>query len=62
MLLMIYHYMQKATIFKSKQDLVGTVKGYLPFIGYVTILISENVYFKYGMLGLLGLSSLFSNE
>ena len=32
MLLMIYHYMQKATIFKSKQDLVGTVKGYLPFI------------------------------
>ena len=41
MLLMIYHYMLKATIFKSKQDLVGTVKGYLPFIGYVTILISE---------------------
>ncbi len=55
-------YAKKQQYLNQKQDLVGTVKGYLPFIGYVTILISENVYFKYGMLGLLGLSSLFSNE
>lgn len=55
-------YAKKQQYLNQKEDLVGTVKGYLPFIGYVTILISENVYFKYGMLGLLGLSALFSNE
>ncbi|RCK66567.1 Signal peptidase complex catalytic subunit SEC11 [Candida viswanathii] len=55
-------YARKQLYLNQKEDLVGTVKGYLPFIGYVTILISENVYFKYGMLGLLGLSAMFSNE
>ncbi|KAI3404009.2 SEC11 [Candida oxycetoniae] len=55
-------YSKKQSYLNRKNDLVGTVKGYLPFIGYITILISENVYFKFGLLGLLGLSSLISNE
>ncbi|CAK9436390.1 uncharacterized protein LODBEIA_P09480 [Lodderomyces beijingensis] len=55
-------YAKKQSYLNRKEDLVGTVKGYLPFIGYITILISENVYFKFGLLGLLGLSSLMSNE
>lgn len=44
------------------RDIVGNVKGYLPKIGYVTILITENVYFKYAMFGFLAVSALFSQE
>ncbi|CAN3372090.1 hypothetical protein DIURU_000394 [Diutina rugosa] len=43
-------------------DLVGTVWGYVPFLGYITILISENIYFKYGLLGLMGLSAILSGD
>ncbi|CUM63607.1 uncharacterized protein PRCAT00001188001 [Priceomyces carsonii] len=43
-------------------DLIGTVKGYLPKLGYITILITENKYFKFGLLGLIGISSLLTNE
>ncbi|EGW34526.1 uncharacterized protein SPAPADRAFT_59959 [Spathaspora passalidarum NRRL Y-27907] len=52
-------YAKKQSYLNRKEDLIGTVKGYLPFIGYITILISENIYFKYGLLGLVGLSSVF---
>lgn len=45
-----------------KDDILGAVKGYIPKIGYVTILITENQYFKYAMVGLLAVSALFSNE
>ncbi|GMF08191.1 unnamed protein product [[Candida] boidinii] len=45
-----------------EDDIIGSVKGYLPLVGYVTILISENAYFKYALLGLLALSSLVQNE
>jgi signal peptidase len=55
-------YAKKQQYLNQKSDLVGTVKGYLPKIGYVTILISENVYFKFGLLGLMALSGLLSNE
>ncbi|KAK6197934.1 signal sequence processing protein [Scheffersomyces amazonensis] len=55
-------YAKKQMYLNQKTDLVGTVKAYLPKLGYVTILISENVYFKFGLLGLMCLSSLFSNE
>lgn len=55
-------YAKKQQYLNQKTDLVGTVKGYLPKVGYITILISENVYFKFGLLGLMGLSSLLSSE
>lgn len=55
-------YAKKQSYLNQKNDLVGTVKAYLPFIGYITILISENQYFKFGLLGLLGISSLISGE
>lgn len=41
------------------KDIIGSVKGYLPKLGYVTIFITENIYFKYAMIGLLTLSALF---
>lgn len=55
-------YARKQHYLNQKTDLVGTVIAYLPKLGYVTILISENVYFKYGLLGLMGISSLISDE
>lgn len=55
-------YAKRQSYLNQGTDLVGTVKAYLPKVGYVTILISENVYFKFGLLGLMGLSSLLSGE
>ena len=45
-----------------EKDIVGNVKGYLPKVGYITILITENVYFKYAMFGFLAISALFTQE
>ncbi|KAG0681311.1 Signal peptidase complex catalytic subunit [Pichia californica] len=50
------------TYLNREKDIVGNVKGYLPKIGYVTILITENVYFKYAMFAFLAISALFSQE
>lgn len=55
-------YAKRMQYLDQKKDTIGTVKGYLPKVGYVTILLTENVYFKFGLLGLMGLSSLFSKE
>ncbi|AMD20915.1 HDR173Wp [Eremothecium sinecaudum] len=55
-------YSHRQIYLDKKKDIVGTVKGYLPKLGYVTILVSENQYAKFAMIGLLGLSSLLSNE
>lgn len=46
----------------KQKDVVGTVFGFFPYVGYITILITENQYFKYGMLGLIALSSLAGDE
>lgn len=50
------------TYLNREKDIVGNVKGYLPKVGYVTILITENQYFKYAMFAFLGISALFSQE
>lgn len=44
------------------KDIVGNVKAYIPKVGYITILVTENVYFKYAMFGFLAISALFSQE
>ncbi|CDK29119.1 unnamed protein product [Kuraishia capsulata CBS 1993] len=56
----LYAYGQ--TYLDREDDIVGKVMGYIPKLGYVTILITENVYFKYALLGLLGLSTLLQKE
>jgi signal peptidase len=50
------------TYLNRENDIVGNVKGYLPKVGYITILITENKYFKYAMFAFLGISALFSQE
>lgn len=46
----------------TQDDLVGTVKAYVPKVGYVTILLTENQYFRFGIFGLMALSTLFQSE
>lgn len=55
-------YLRKQAYLSRKNDLVGTVKGYFPRLGYITILLTENMYFRYALLGFMGLSALISGE
>ncbi|KAF1921194.1 hypothetical protein BDU57DRAFT_592088 [Ampelomyces quisqualis] len=38
-----------------KEDVIGSVVGFIPFVGYVTILLSEHPWLKQVMLGIMGL-------
>lgn len=55
-------YSRKQAYLDRENDLVGTVKGYFPLVGYVTILLTENMYFRYSLLGFMGLSALLLGE
>lgn len=46
----------------SQDDIVGTVKGYVPKVGYITILLTENQYFRFGIFGLMALLTLLQGE
>ncbi|KAE8268151.1 hypothetical protein A4X09_0g4203 [Tilletia walkeri] len=45
-----------------RRNIVGKVRGYLPFVGYVTILLNDYPKLKYVILGGLGLSMIFTKE
>lgn len=45
-----------------KEDVIGSVKGYVPLVGYVTILLSEHPWLKTVMLGLMGLVVMLQRE
>ncbi|KAH3900120.1 probable Signal peptidase complex catalytic subunit SEC11 [Saccharomycodes ludwigii] len=49
-------YLQKST------DILGTVKGFLPQVGYVTIWVSENKNNAYLFYGLMAIAALFFNN
>ena len=44
------------------EDVIGSVIGYVPFVGYVTILLSEHPWLKTVMLGLMGLVVVLQRE
>ncbi|KJZ71360.1 Signal peptidase complex catalytic subunit SEC11 [Hirsutella minnesotensis 3608] len=46
----------------ERKDIIGTVFGYVPFVGYVTILLSEHPWLKTVMLGLMGLLVIIQRE
>lgn len=46
---------------QKDKDIVGTVKGYLPQVGYITIWISENKNNQLIFYGVLGLAALLFN-
>ncbi|MCJ1301191.1 Signal peptidase complex catalytic subunit [Hypocenomyce scalaris] len=43
-------------------DIIGSVKGYVPFVGYVTIMLSEHPWLKTVMLGLMGAMVVLQRE
>ncbi|KAL2153560.1 hypothetical protein VTH82DRAFT_4715 [Thermothelomyces myriococcoides] len=46
----------------NRKDIVGSVIGYLPFVGYVTIMLSEHPWLKTVMLGIMGLVVVLQRE
>ncbi|RHZ80369.1 hypothetical protein Glove_137g37 [Diversispora epigaea] len=45
-----------------KEHIIGKVKGFLPYIGIITILMNDYPQMKYVLIGVLGLYVLFSRE
>ena len=45
-----------------ERDVVGSVRGYVPFVGYVTIWLSENPWMKKVMLGLTAVMMVVQRE
>lgn len=45
-----------------EKDVVGSVLGYVPFVGYVTILLSEYPWLKTAMLGFMALTVVLQRE
>ncbi|KAA8914111.1 hypothetical protein TRICI_003008 [Trichomonascus ciferrii] len=55
-------YSKKQLYLDREAEIVGTVKGYIPKVGYSTILLTENKQLRYVMLGLVGLSTLLQDD
>ena len=45
-----------------KEDVIGSVRGYVPMVGYVTIMLSEHPWLKSVLLGLMGLTVVLQRE
>lgn len=46
----------------SLEDIVGSVRGYIPMVGYVTIMLSEHPWMKTVLLGCMGLMVMLQRE
>ncbi|KAK4097256.1 signal peptidase complex catalytic subunit SEC11 [Parathielavia hyrcaniae] len=46
----------------NRKDIIGSVVGYMPFVGYVTIMLSEHPWLKTVMLGIMGLVVVLQRE
>jgi signal peptidase len=46
----------------AREDVIGSVVAYIPFVGYVTIMLSEHPWMKTAMLGLMGLMVILQRE
>lgn len=45
-----------------REDIVGSVVGYIPFVGYVTIMMSDYPWLKGAMIGIMGLFAVLQRE
>ncbi|EXJ87949.1 signal peptidase I [Capronia coronata CBS 617.96] len=45
-----------------QHDIIGSVRGYVPAVGYVTIMLSEHPWLKTVMLGIMGLMVILQRE
>lgn len=46
----------------TKKDIVGRARGFLPYVGMITILMNEYPNFKYAILGILAIYVLLHRE
>lgn len=46
----------------TKKDIVGRARGFLPYVGMITILMNEYPNFKYMILGILAIYVLLHRE
>ena len=46
----------------SREDLIGKIRAYCPYVGYITIVLNENPPLKYTVLGLMLLSIVLSKD
>ncbi|PWZ02536.1 putative signal peptidase [Testicularia cyperi] len=46
----------------KRSNMVGKVRAYMPYVGYVTIALNDYPKLKYLLLGVMGLSLLFQKE
>ena len=46
----------------ERADIIGSVFAYIPFVGYVTIMLSEHPWLKTVMLGIMGLLVVLQRE
>lgn len=45
-----------------KEDIIGSVRGYVPAVGYVTIMLSEHPWLKTVMMGIMGVMVVLQRE
>ncbi|EEH20075.2 signal peptidase I [Paracoccidioides brasiliensis Pb03] len=55
-------YAQGQEYLDRKEDIVGSVRGYVPTVGYVTILLSEHPWLRSVLLGFMGLMVVLQRE
>lgn len=46
----------------KRHEIIGTIKGYIPYVGWVTILLSEHPWLKTAVFGAVGASSLLRRK
>ena len=46
----------------TREDLIGKIRAYCPYVGYLTILLNENPPLKYTVLGLMLLSVMMNKD
>ncbi|KEF52298.1 signal peptidase I [Exophiala aquamarina CBS 119918] len=55
-------YARGQSYLNRKEDIIGSVRGYIPAVGYVTIMLSEHPWLKTVMLGMMGLMVILQRE
>lgn len=55
-------YAQGQDYLDRKLDIVGSVRGYIPAVGYVTIMLAENPWMKTVLLGIMGVMVMLQRE
>lgn len=58
----LFSYAHDQDHLNRSEDIVGSVRGYIPMVGYVTIMLSEHPWLKTVLLGIMGLMVMLQRE